>query len=124
MSWTKATGGKISENFSYLEAACNHCGCITDQETIKKTAAMMETIRVKLGGKPIKVLSWCRCEQHNSAVGGASDSYHMKGMAVDFVVKHMTPRQVQAALKDHNGGLGKYLGWTHCDIGPKRRWSG
>ena len=32
-------------------------------------------------GKPVYVNSGYRCDRHNKAVGGTSDSYHIKGMA-------------------------------------------
>lgn len=122
LRWKKAPKGRITDNFAFNEAACNCCGRIIDEETIKKTAAMMEIVRVKLGHRPIFVSSWCRCPAHNTRVGGAKKSYHLKGMAVDFTVKGMTPAEVQAKLEDHPGGLGSYPGFTHVDIGPKRRW--
>lgn len=125
MSWILTPPGQITQHFSHIEAACHCCGRIVSREAVLKAAQMMEAVRAKLGGKPIKVLSWCRCPRHNAKVGGASDSFHMKGLAVDFTCKHLTPAEVQDALKDHLGGLGSYLGFTHIDCRGKRaRWTG
>ena len=124
MNWIPAPPGKITEHFSWSEAACRCCGRIHSVEAVQESAEMMEDIRVILGHVPIKVYSWCRCPSWNVAVGGASDSFHMKGVAVDFVTKALSPRRVQAKLKDHDGGLGRYPGFVHVDCGPKRRWSG
>ena len=124
MSWIRPPEGQITENFSWAEAACRCCGRTVELAAVLDTALMMEKIRERLGNVPIKVLSWCRCPSWNSTVGGASNSFHIKGMAVDFAVKGLSPRQVQARLKNHDGGCGAYLGFTHLDRGPKRRWSG
>lgn len=124
MSWVKPPEGQITTHFSWAEAACRCCGRVPSVAAVRETAAMMEEVREQLGAVPVKVYSWCRCPAHNAAVGGASDSFHTKAMAVDFGVKALTPRQVQARLKAHNGGLGRYPGFTHVDRGPKRRWSG
>lgn len=124
MSWEQPPEGPITEHFDWREAACRHCGRVPDREAVEQTAKMMEAVREKLGGRPVKVLSWCRCPVHNAAVGGAPDSFHKTGQAVDFVVKGLTPGQVQAMLAGHVGGMGKYKGFTHIDRGPTRRWTG
>lgn len=121
--WLLAPPGQITAHFSFSEAACRCCGRVVSREAVRKAAAMMEAIRAKLGGQPVKVLSWCRCARHNAAVGGAKDSFHLRGLAVDFVVKGMTPAEVQEALADHEGGLGEYFGFSHVDCRPRRaRW--
>jgi hypothetical protein len=43
----------------------------------------MDEIRENYG-KPIYVNSWYRCKELNAEVGGAEDSYHLKGLAVDI----------------------------------------
>jgi uncharacterized protein YcbK (DUF882 family) len=130
MTWILAPPGQITKHFSWNEADCRCCGRIASREAVQKAARMMEEIRAKLGGHPIKVLSWCRCERHNRNVGGAQNSFHMLGLAVDFVVKGMSAREVQEALSGHEGGLGLYTGFTHADCRtdrqgePKRaRWT-
>lgn len=123
MSWHLTPPGQITEHFAYNEADCRCCQRIVSKDAVRQAAEMMEGVRRKLGDRPIRVLSWCRCVRHNRAVGGALDSYHMRGLAVDFVVKGLTPAQVQTLLMDHEGGMGSYSGFTHLDLGPKRRWS-
>lgn len=125
MSWIITPPGQITEHFAWNEADCRCCQRIHSREAVLKAAHMMEEVRGRLGDKPIKVLSWCRCPRHNAKVGGAADSFHMKGLAVDFVVKGMTPAEVAAGLKDHDGGLGAYPGFVHLDCRGKRaRWTG
>jgi hypothetical protein len=49
------------------------------------TAGQMELVRALLGDKPISVSSGYRSPAVNRAVGGAPDSAHMLGHAVDFI---------------------------------------
>ncbi len=123
MSWFLTPPGQITEHFAWNEADCRCCQRIHSREAVKAAAEMMEGVRKKCGNRPVKVLSWCRCVRHNRKVGGALDSNHMRGIAVDFVVKGLTPAQVQTLLEDHIGGLGSYHGFTHIDLGKMRRWS-
>lgn len=53
---------------------------------IRRTAAGLERIRALLGGHQLMIQSWYRCEALNRIVGGAQDSQHCLGEAVDFVV--------------------------------------
>ncbi len=53
----------------------------------------------------------------------ALNSYHMYGMAADFVVAGMEPlRAAQIAWSIGFGGVGLYSTWTHVDTGPIRKW--
>jgi len=53
--------------------------------TVILTARNMERVRAILRDNKIRVLSWYRCLELNSEVGGSNDSHHMRGCAVDFV---------------------------------------
>ena len=44
----------------------------------------MESVRHLLGDDPIRVTSWYRCKELNTAIGGSKTSAHMRGLAVDF----------------------------------------
>lgn len=122
--------GLITAHFSYAEAVCRHCGRIPGVPAVQETAEWMESVRAALGGRPIHVTSWCRCSLHNAAVGGAPNSFHLRGWALDFVVEGLTVKGTQGLLRPHQGpgkligGMGTYTSWTHCDRGPARRWNG
>ena len=125
MSWIRPPEGKITEHFSWHEAACRHCGLVPSIEEVRKTAEWLEKVRAALG-RPMKVLSWCRCPKHNRAVGGAPNSYHLRGWAVDFTCKDLSPLHVRGDRLHPNreklaiGGLGCYAGFTHIDRRKKQ----
>lgn len=112
-----------------LELACKHCGRIPSVEVMQKTAEWLEEVRAALGGHVIHVSSGARCGPHNQAVGGAPNSFHVKGMAADIVVRGMSPKEVQKRCHELQqqgliGGVGSYAWGTHVDRGPVRRWKG
>jgi len=114
---------KISPHFSRSEFACQ-CGCgwdTVDHELIE----ILEDVRFHFNA-PVIITSGCRCEAHNSSVGGAKDSYHINGRAADFKVKDVHPDDVYEYLdfRWDNIGLGLYKTWVHVDSrGTKARWS-
>lgn len=125
---------KLSANFTLAEARCN-CGCrylmdAASRPVLINTAAMLERVRTALGGKPVLVNSWVRCAKWNKQVGGVTDSQHLRGYAVDFTCRDLSPAEVRrrlvaAGLDDLGvGGLGVYPGFVHVDRGPRREWAG
>ena len=81
---------QLSKNLNQSEVACR-CGCgfnTIDDDLI----ILFQQIR-NLFGKPINVLSGCRCEKHNSSpeVKGSPTSSHLKGLALDIRPKNNTP---------------------------------
>jgi len=117
--------GDLTNNFSRFEFACK-CGCGFD-DIDPKVVAALQKLRDMLD-KPIHVTSGCRCPAHNATLhGAAGGSLHMQGKAADIAIRDMTPGDVADYVEAHipefaNGGIGRYPGFTHCDIGPKRRW--
>lgn len=130
--WHKAPSGLISPHFRWsTEVACNHCGRVCEEAECLNTARWLERIRSEVfEDRRILINSWCRCPAWNLRVGGAPQSYHVKGMAVDITVDGLTPRQVHNLCAKFQGprqpigGLGKYNSWVHIDRGPARRWNG
>lgn len=108
---------KLSANFELNEFI--HPGDIapTDDviDNLKLLAQRLQALRDFLG-KPIHINSGYRSASHNAAVGGASNSYHLLGMAADIVVEGMTPHEVQCMLVNWSGGMGCYDTFTHVDI--------
>lgn len=117
-------------HFSWAEATKYGTRVPKDErvvENIVKTAGTMEEIRKYLGGRAITITSWYRDPETNRKVGGAEKSMHMQGLAVDFSVSGLEPREVYKKMDEYwgsKGGLGKYNSWTHVDgRGKPARWS-
>jgi len=123
---------KLSRNFDWSEFESNDGAIMPEaaKNNIKELVKNLEVIRTASGNKPIRINSGYRSPQQNENVGGKSKSYHMQGMAADFVIVGMTTKQTRdlienliAAGKIKQGGIGKYSTWVHYDIrGTKARW--
>jgi uncharacterized protein YcbK (DUF882 family) len=91
-------------------------------QNIKTLAGQLQIIRDEIG-KPITITSGYRSPQHNKAINGAKDSYHVRGMAADITAAGLSPielRNVIKKLMDEGkikaGGLKAYKSWVHYDF--------
>jgi zinc D-Ala-D-Ala carboxypeptidase len=66
----------------------------TARENARRCMYKLEALRLKLGNKAITVNSGFRSIQHNSDIGGASDSMHMYGTAADLDVPGVANKTV------------------------------
>lgn len=88
--WHSSTASKLK--------IVNHTEDPVTLAAIRHTAAQMDKVRERLGA-PISPVSWYRCLALNEAVGGAANSQHMKGEAVDFICPDAgSPRDIVAKL--------------------------
>jgi uncharacterized protein YcbK (DUF882 family) len=80
----------------------------------------------QLGAPHLLVISAYRTPRSNRRKGGARDSYHTKGMALDVRVSGMGSATIgRTARAVGAGGVGTYRrGFAHFDTGPKRSWRG
>ena len=88
--------------------------------------------RLGLRSCEISVICGYRAPATNAAMhrrikGVASNSYHMRGQAIDFRIDNVAlnrVREVAQSLK--NGGVGYYprSNFVHVDTGPVRTWRG
>lgn len=120
-----------AEHFTWSEAIPPNSQRPTSSDVLQRIirlADYLESVRTKLGNKPIIITSWYRSSEHNSRIGGAENSRHIYGDAVDFYCRHMKPRAIYKALDQwhgNQGGLGLYNSHIHLDIrGCRARWSG
>lgn len=115
--------------FKRSEFKCK-CGKYCDGfpvEPDEKLVELLEKIREHFNA-PVTISSGVRCKTHNTNVGGASSSQHLKGTAADIKVRGKTPKEVAAyceTLLPNSGGIGIYKSWVHVDVrSNKSRWNG
>lgn len=132
------TATHYSPNFTRAELNCRgtdvpgDCGCNGKspsrkiQRRLRRLALALEQVRARYGG-PLPTLSVYRCPAHNRFVGGASKSFHMTGLAVDFNMARIDRGRLKDALRGTalgTGGQGDYPGGgLHRDLGPTRYWT-
>lgn len=119
---------KISEHLTLGEVMDNRSGATPLCGISPRTLEAFEWIRKALGGKPLSIASGYRTTATNAAVGGATESFHLRGRALDIIIP---PRQMRAALEAAErffgkaGGIGTYSRHIHVDDRPERaRWKG
>ncbi len=122
--YSAALHGKqmISPNFAINEFACKDGSSLIAIH--QKLPPILQKIRDNFG-RPMTISSAFRSYSHNKAVGGATNSYHMYGMAADFYISGISPKEIgeyaRQIMPDY-GGIGIYNGFVHIDIGEKRDW--
>lgn len=116
-------------SFTWLEATHGGKRMPPNQATVDamiRIAKLAQRARDRLGRSMI-VTSWYRPPAVNSAVGGATNSRHIVGDAIDFVVSGLSGNQIYWTLDPWwPGGLGRYRSFPnlgHIDSRPYRaRW--
>jgi hypothetical protein len=94
-------------------------------QNIIKITKRLEEIREDFGGRPVTINSGYRPPSVNRAIGGASQSRHLWGDAVDFNIRGVHPREIyQRYDATWIGGLAWSNGFVHIDARPgyKSRW--
>lgn len=112
-TYQKGSTQKLSENFTVKEFCCKGSGCCSTVQIDDKLVKFLQDIRSHFNA-PVTINSGYRCAKHNKAVGGASSSYHTKGMAADIAVKGVKPAEV-AKYAESIGVLGIGLYETDKD---------
>ena len=62
------------------------CPCCKREEMSEELVFKLDLLR-ELVGKPLIVTSGFRCEKYNKKIGGAENSAHLRGWAVDIYCK-------------------------------------
>ncbi|ASC71857.1 hypothetical protein XM38_028110 [Halomicronema hongdechloris C2206] len=117
-------------NFTWAEATHGGTRLPPNQATIDamvRIAALAQQARDRIG-RPFKVTSWYRPPEINARVGGASQSRHIIGDAIDFYCDGLSGNQLYWALDPWwPGGLGRYRRFpylAHLDArGYRARWT-
>lgn len=125
------TADRLTDNFKLSEFASGD-GRPTPEHVkpnLLELAMNLEALRDELK-KPIRITSGFRSPEHNAAIKGEPNSFHIKGMAADIQISGVTPAVVAETIerlisagKMKQGGIGVYKTWVHYDIrGTKARW--
>lgn len=106
---------RLSKDFNREEFACK-CGCGFDTVDVELLLVLQDARNHF--DSPITITSGCRCETHNKAVGGASNSQHLYGRAADFKVENAKPADVSHWLSTsykEDVAIGLYHNRVHVD---------
>ena len=90
---------------------------------IKRVAHTLELVRL-IVESPIYVTSGYRSDALNEKVRGSRNSAHIEGLAADFVVKDMKPKDVVEAIRDQVGFdqlILEFDRWIHIGLSDKHR---
>ena len=122
---------KLTNNFSLEEFECK-CWCKTPEFVKKNIIELADNLQVlrDFVGR-LDLTNAYRCKEHNSDVGGSTNSQHLVGKAADIKSESIKPKEMAQIVDDlmksetfELGGIGIYNTFTHVDIrGTRARWS-
>ena len=122
---------QVTKNFN-LNEFNSKCGRPMPENIKKNMIELINNLQVIRDEVkvPISITSGYRSPEHNAKVKGAKNSQHVQGIAVDFKVQGLDPKEVALIVerlikekKIKQGGIGIYPTWVHYDIrGVKARW--
>ncbi|MDE6777617.1 MAG: DUF882 domain-containing protein [Oscillospiraceae bacterium] len=122
-SKSKQGNQSLSKNFKVKEFACKD-----GSDTVyidNQLVWYLQKIRDNYG-KAVVINSAYRTSSYNKKVGGATNSYHIKGMAADIRISGVSPKTLAAYAKSIGiKGVGTYSSFVHIDTRTvKSYWNG
>ncbi len=92
---------------------------------LQRLALFLEQVRRVLLNSPILVSSGYRSQALNNLIGGAYNSAHTRGLAVDFIAPRFgTPKQIVAAIRDSSLQFDQVIHegtWVHLAIAEESK---
>lgn len=118
-SLSKDGNARLSANFQVKEFACKDGSDLILVDT--NLVAILQDIRSHFK-KPVNLTSAYRNAAYNASIGGATNSYHIKGMAADITINGLSRLEIaQYAESKGANGIGLYdyeNGFVHIDSRP------
>ena len=114
---------KISELIYSETAVKNNINNMSDINSLDNMIELicycLQPIRDKIK-KPMIITSGYRNTEVNNLVGGAKNSQHKKGQAVDFIIKGMTVAEIVNFIKnngfEYDQLINEYNKWCHISF--------
>jgi len=111
---------RLTDHFSLDEFMCPCCERV---EIAYVIPFLLERIRLWIG-EPLYITSAFRCPEHNREVGGAPDSLHLEGRAVDIISASTSSKEL--AELAYRAGFYTCIyypkqGHTHCQLKGKAK---
>lgn len=108
----------IPDYFPERPWACR-CGCGLDN--VSPELVRRVNMARHLSGVPFAIMSCCRCRERNIAVGGAENSAHLRGEAVDIRTTNARHRYhvIAGAIGAGFRRIGISNAFVHLDISEK-----
>ncbi len=123
---------KLTPHFTLAELTVTNTGLTNIPSGERKanllhTALQMEKVRELLGNLPITVTSGFRSSAVNLKVGGATNSDHLSGFAVDFTRQGLSAYLTCAMIADSDLVFDQIIHekrrWVHISFAPRNRRS-
>ena len=87
---------------------------------LTRLSIFLESVKAKLGGKPVMINSGFRSKQVNDSVGSKDTSQHRIGCAADFRIPGVSPREVVQTIVDsglpYDQIILEFDAWTHISV--------
>jgi len=108
---------RLSRNFTLgeFQSKCGADTVLVHPALIVGIQAVRDAI-----GKPLTVISGFRTVDHNQAVKGSTNSFHLYGMAADL--SGVDPKLIATEARKVGLTARPYQTFCHVDVGPNRNW--
>jgi len=108
---------RLSRNFTLgeFQSKCGADTVLVHPALIVGIQAVRDAI-----GKPLTVNSGFRTVDHNQAINGSTNSFHLYGMAADL--SGVDPKLIATEARKVGLIARPYQTFCHVDVGPNRNW--
>ncbi len=113
--------GFRKNNIKYFKPQEFECPCCKEYLMDMYCVKMLDVLRGYVGF-PLVITSGYRCAKHNKEIGGAPESKHLLGQAVDIDIGKLNSSQIHMLIElgmPRFNGFGFGLGKLHFDVRKK-----